>query len=462
MVAPQHISRDTVFLSKATPLDDEFALWLAPKLEAHGYKVFADILSLEAGDRWRKVVTSTLQDRSVKMLLCCKDDTLAAAGVLEEIEIASDLTKSLSDPKFIIPLRLKKFKKVFGIGGLQYIDFERGWAEGLDNLLNALRRQKVPRDEQNATINPNWEIFRRRGAIQLLQEPERLTSNWLRIVRAPDTLRYFEPAGASERAALEATAERASYPIGVRPNGVLTFATQTELEETFANVCKVHLMHEFPLMEFVENGCEPLELKKQDASNIAVAMFKTAWMRFCEGRGLLRYNYSNAAGFHIGSNLARIGQRIPWGRQGERRSAALRNIAKGAVWQFGVTGLPAFWPFPHFKLKSRVLFAPITGDEAGEPFDGKEKKKQHRLRRTVCKSWRNKQWHGRLLAFLEFVSGDSSYLQLPLSPTSSIALDAAPLLFTSPVSTILPDEASDDQEETDSSTLGRPEPEDDE
>jgi hypothetical protein len=37
------VQRDVVFLSKATPGDDEFSLWLAPKLEAAGYKVFADI-----------------------------------------------------------------------------------------------------------------------------------------------------------------------------------------------------------------------------------------------------------------------------------------------------------------------------------------------------------------------------------------------------------------------------------
>src|SRR5580698_8643936 len=205
--------RDVVFISKATPLDNEFALWLAPRLEAAGYKVFADILSLEPGDRWRKSVTSALQSRAIKMLLCCKDDSLSADGVTEEIEIASDLAKSLNDPKFIIPLRLKQFQKVFGIAGLQYIDFERGWAEGLDMLLDALRRQKVPRYEQNAAINPNWEVFRRRGAIPLLREPERLTSNWLRIAQLPDVLRYFEPSGASDRGALEATATRAAYPV---------------------------------------------------------------------------------------------------------------------------------------------------------------------------------------------------------------------------------------------------------
>jgi len=31
--------REVVFVSKAAPGDDEFALWLAPKLEAAGYRV---------------------------------------------------------------------------------------------------------------------------------------------------------------------------------------------------------------------------------------------------------------------------------------------------------------------------------------------------------------------------------------------------------------------------------------
>src|SRR5262245_15236337 len=63
--------RTVVFISKATPGDDEFTLWLAPRLEAAGYTVFADIVTLEPGDRWRKEITNTLQTRAVKMLLCC-------------------------------------------------------------------------------------------------------------------------------------------------------------------------------------------------------------------------------------------------------------------------------------------------------------------------------------------------------------------------------------------------------
>ncbi len=174
------VARNVVFISKATPGDDEFVLWLAPKLESEGYTVFADILSLDAGTRWRKEVTKTLQDRSIKLLLCCRDSTLASEGVQEEIGIALDLARALKDPKFIIPLRLEPYKKLFGIGELQYVDFVRGWADGLNKLLAQLNRQKVPCNPNNIKINPNWEIIRRRGAIQIKKEPERLTSKTYR------------------------------------------------------------------------------------------------------------------------------------------------------------------------------------------------------------------------------------------------------------------------------------------
>ena len=179
-------------------------LWLAPKLEEAGYLVFADILTLEPGERWRKSLTSILYTDAAKMLLCCRDSTLASEGVQEEIGIALDLAKKLPDPKFIIPLRLEPYRKLFGIGELQYIDFVRGWADGLGKLLDTLKRQKVIRDPSAIQINTHWEEFRSRGAIPLKDEPERLTSNWLRIQEAPDVIRYFEPSGAVDHLAMEA------------------------------------------------------------------------------------------------------------------------------------------------------------------------------------------------------------------------------------------------------------------
>ncbi|WP_261405028.1 hypothetical protein [Chenggangzhangella methanolivorans] len=135
----------------------------------------------------------------------------------------------------------------------------------------------------------------------------------------------------------------------------------------------------------------------------------------------------------------------------------LRNVAKGHVWSFGVTAIPVFEPFFHIRLKSRVLFA-TPDDKSGETVIA-DVRKQHRLRRSICKGWRNKQWHGRLLAFLEILSGESAFVRLSVSDTAAIVLEATPMLFTSPVSTLSPDALEDDEEEQDASTLGRPEPE---
>lgn len=447
-------ARDVIFLIKSSPLDDEFALWLAPKLEAEGYRVFADILTLQPGDRWRREINQALQYRAVKVLVFSRDGTLDDPHVQDDLDIALEVANELKDRRFVIPLRLEPGRKVKGIGDAVPVDFVRGWGEGLGQLFEALQRQKVPRPISAREINPNWEIFRRRGAIAIINEPERLTSNWLRAVEAPDHIRFYEATGIIEQRALRRAIETFPYPATMLGLGILTFADPHEIDESFGTVGRFEVTYEVPLLDFANKGVSELGLTRQDASNLLVAIFKSAWTSFCKRRGLLEYEYSNGFGFHASAELAPTGQRFRWGKQGDRRSSMLRNVAKGHIWQFGVTAMPFFRPFWHFKLKSRVLFAQDNATPAGLAIDGA--KKMHRLRRSICKGWRNKQWHGRMLAFLELLSEGSAYIRLPLSDRFAFVLDASPILFSSPVSTELPDVLDADDEETDVSTLGRP------
>jgi len=452
------LSRDTIFLIKASPIDDEFALWLAPKLEAEGYRVFADILTLEPGDRWRRQINQALQYRATKVLLVCRDATLADQHVLDDLDIALELSKELGDSRFIIPLRLEPGKKIKGVGDAVTVDFVRGWGEGVGLLLDTLQRQRVPRPNGKTAIDPNWEIFRRRGAISLIEEAERLTSNWLRAAEAPDVIRYFESTGATEDRLLDRALENFPFPCARQGSGIITFAEQSEIDTAFASVGRFKLNHEIPVLEFVSNGFPSLGIERQVASNLVITMVKKAWMSFCREKGLVEYRYSNAVGFHASAALAATGQRIPWGKQGDRRSSMLRNVAKGHIWQFGVTAMPYFWPFWHLKLKSRILFSVDNNTPIGLAID--DVRKLHRLRRSICKGWRNKQWHGRMLAFLELLSGESAYIRLSLAGNAALAIEATPMLFTSPVSTALPNILDADDEEADISTLGRPDNDD--
>jgi len=445
-------NRSTVFISKATPEDDEFVLWLAPRLEAAGYTVFADILSLDPGGRWRKKVTGALQNESIKMLLCCRDTTLNKNGVQEEIGIAEDLAKELRDPQFIIPLRLEKFKKVFGIGELQYVDFVGSWARGLQELLAGLEKQGVSRSTDKIVINPNWENYKKRLSIKVQEAPEVLTTNWLRVTDIPMIIRYYQPSGAIVHAQFQMSCRESSFPSEIYNRGFFSFASPEEVEEQFANVGKfvVHSEHEFA--SFLESGSKSSDIRPRQAQNLLSVIFRKSWENFCRSTGFYEYDYSGLLGFHVTKDQAALGKRISWGKQGARRSSMLRNIIKGKVWQYGVSATPHFWPYMHLRLKARVLFSPLVDKEAGDVFDDSEE--QHRLRRSLCKGWRNKAWHGRQMAFLGLLSGDSPYFELTLSKDNALKVDATPVLVTSPITTILPDILQDDSEEYDVSTLG--------
>ena len=67
-----------------------------------------------------------------------------------------------------------------------------------------------------------------------------------------------------------------------------------------------------------------------------------------------------------------------------------------------------------------MLFAELAGDRAGAVIG--DANMQHRLRRTICKGWRNKVWYGRLMAFLELLSCESPCIAVPLSGACAITL----------------------------------------
>lgn len=443
--------RDLIFISKATPGDDPFVLWLAPRLEAAGYKVFADILNLDAGDEWRRKLTATLQTRAAKMLLCCSDETLAKKGVNEEIAIAEDLTKELEDPNFIIPLKVRSFKKLFGIGGLQYVDFESGWATGLASLLKSLEKQQVPK-ASGGLIQPEWHAYLRRHAVKIESVPEVLTSNWLRIVSMPERLNHLVPRNRPSDALLRRLSSSFQYPMAEFGEGVLTFANPLDLAEHFEQVGPFRIQQDFDVPKFMEEGSPEAEIASRDARSIMVNLLRQAWEKHCTREGFVAHTFSNGQSFHVGKDKLRLKQRVSWGHQGRRRNSMLRGIARKKIWEYGVSVHPSLFPYPHMRLKGRVLFSDIG--EHKTPIAIPDPKAQFRLRRSICSAWRNKAWHGRLMAFLELLAGDSPYLGLAVGAASSITIDAMPVQFTASVTARQTYRLGEDAEESDDTTLG--------
>ena len=371
------------------------------------------------------------------MLLCCSDITLSKQGVQEEIGIAEDVARELNDPRFIIPLRIRRYKKIFGIGELHYVDFVGSWERGLQDLLESLANQSVPRNENQISISPGWKSYRARHAVQIEEEPEVLTSNWLRVAEIPSVIRYFQPSGALGHELIRAASQSRRFVSAIHQHGFLSFATLDEVQEQFADGGKFVVHSEHHLQDLIQSGSRFLNIQRHDMRNLISSIFREAWERYCRGRGLSEYSFASQKCFFVNKDHIPIRRKFTWQRIGGIRSSMLRNVSSGRVWQYGISAFPYYWPYPHFKLKARIVFATLADGEAGEIIHSH--RIQHRLRRSICKAWRNPTWHGRLMAFLMLMSGESATIDLPVSPSESIRLDSDPVTFRSPVTTSAPE-----------------------
>ena len=443
--------RNLIFISKATPGDDQFVLWLAPRLEAAGFKVFADIFDLDAGDEWHRKIVTTLREQAIKMLLCCSDETLAKSGVREEIAIAKKITKQIQDSNFIIPLKIRTFKKCLGINDLQYVDFEDGWAKGLERLLNSLEKQQVPK-VSGGVVQSGWSAYLRRRAVEVKHNSEVLTSNWLRITRMPDKLNYLIPHNRSSESLLRTLGKSFKFPAVEFGDGFLTFANPLDLEEHFNWMGQFRIKCSFDILDFLENGSLEANIEIRDAASKMVDILRQAWEKHCIEKEFFTHEFSSGQSFHVGESKLGLKRRVSWGRQGERRSSMLRGVARKKIWEYGVSVTPSLFPCPHMRLKTRVLFSDI--DKQNKPVVISDTERQFRLRRSICSVWRNKAWHGRLMAFMKLLAGDNPYVDLAVGSNVSIILDAMPMQFTVPVTARQTNLLGEDAKESDVTTLG--------
>ena len=419
-------------------------------MEAVGYKVFADIFDLDAGDEWRGKLTAALQTRAIKMLLCCSDETLARRGVREEIAIAEDLTKQLRDPNFIIPLKVRTLRSSSASVACSMSISRAARPRGLRACSNRLKGSRCRRPV--GAIQPEWYAYLRRRAVEIEAAPEVLTSNWLRIMGMPDRLNHLVPRNRANDALLCKLGASFEFPMAEFGDGFLTFASPLDLTEHFEQVEPFRVEREFDVLEFMESGSSDAGIESRDAKSIMMNLLRQAWEKHCAREGFLAHTFSSGLSFHVGQNKLSLKKRVSWGRQGERRNSMLRGVARKKIWEYGVSVIPKSFPYPHMRLKGRVLFSDIG--ERNKPIIIPDTKTQFRLRRSVCSGWRNKAWHGRVMAFMEVLAGDSPYVGLAVVSGGTITLDAMPIQFTAPVTARQINRLGEDAEEFDETTLG--------
>lgn len=416
-------ARQALFISHASPEDNAFTLWLGAKLTALGYEVFADVLRLKGGDDWERILETAIRDRAAKVLLAATPHGVQKQGVRNEIAIATETAKRIKDDAFIVPLRLAPFDAPLQIAHAQYIDFSKGWAPGLSELLTLLSETVIPKSG-NAANAALWQGVQLKDARVVSTTAERLISNWLLIDAVPERIVFYDFKGGISIGAAEKAIKQSPLPVASYNRGFLSFAPFHQLQEYFGPNLPLERIADRLTDDFLEDGWPDRHILARDARAKFTDLARQSLNSFFQARGLQPFEIASGrlAWWPTAAHATtkKLSFHWPDGPSGLRQIVG-RSTKRGFHWHYGVSCWARTAPMRHVRVAGRVVF---TSDGAHPLGDAR---RLHRLRRSFCKSWRNAKWRDLLLAFWYWLADGASTIEVPMGEGVAMQLRLPPL-----------------------------------
>lgn len=439
-------SRDMIFLSHATPEDNEFTRWLALQLAKEGYAVWCDLTKLLGGEDFWKDIQEAIRLRSMRFLFVLSRSSNVKDGTLQELAcakaVASKLKPDVRD--FIIALRIDDlpYSEVdIEIQRLNHISFNTSWASGLVQLLAKLDEDGVPKDPR---FNPEavcswWRSQPTLSAEQgLLNEPESLVSNWFRFEHLPETV-WWHDVSRHGIGKIDFDVTRLTYPAAKATDlSFLSFAKAADIADELDPSIYIHSSREISVNDILDRSL-PL-------GTHLVNMVRQGWEKMMRAKELSSQEVApRPARFYFRKEKIPSDRLFFMGVDGKRtyRDIVGYKTVFGTkrYWHYALSGKPELSPYLHMVVRGHVLFSNF-GDVLWD-----DSMKSAKARRNQCKGWWNDEWRDRMLAMMTYLRDSDGLISIPMSSDRSLSLRGDPDLFESPVSYRGPaeiDEAVDD------------------
>lgn len=428
-----------LFISHATPDDNEITQWLGLRLMREGYEVWFDTDRLLVGDDFWRKIESQIRDKTVKFILVMSKTSITRSGVLKEIAVAEKVAKRMG-PRFILPIRADDLSfddLPIEVNRLDVADFSKSWSFGLSRLLKILEEDNAPcgKEAGPKAAADRWRADHKEPGC-VTPEPEEYSSNRFTIIQTPKRISFHRLADLSP---FDKAKFKAEYPTYKTGEFFVSFASANDLAPSFAKVeATLGPSFSVKLGNFLGEGLLAQKIHPREAQNIVTYLMREAFHSKLEALGLKHYPLSGKACYYWFPDTV-----IPPRKQahftrpnktkGGRALVGSKNVKdrEGTVlgtqsWHFGIEVLPSVWPSLGFHIRSHVAFT-----SNGEVIS--DRKKQHKLRRRECKLWFNDRWADMLLAALSQLSGGAEHLDLPLGSQAFFRLGTMPERFLSPV-----------------------------
>lgn len=414
--------RDTLFISHATPQDNEFAIWLASRLEMLGYKTWIDKKKLLGGERFWPTIQKAIEN-STKVLLVYSKKIVTNEGVLKEgieneIEYAKSIASQYKLHDYIIPLHIDNspYNLAIGLPNINQIHFQNNWADGLKQLLTKLEKDNVPKttEIQESTFS-EWYENDYISKCSILNKHELFYTSWWQIAYMPQNffLYQFE----TEKQAKEILTINKNIIISKQANIISTFEENlnyiiTKENETF-EVLPTKI-YSIPVSDILNGFCSDTFPQHREAENYFKQLIKNVIFQLFKNKGLFHTTLSNkkfAYYLPVYKNLNPIKFQYPFSSTNDKfkRKSICGDFEKIGKWHFAVSLQPIIFPFVGFSLKSHLVF---TSDGFEVISDSQ---KSHTYRRRKGKRFFNEEWRDMMLAFIQRLKDEDGEIKILVS-----------------------------------------------
>lgn len=440
--------RKKIFISHATPEDNDFTIWLASRLELLGYEVWIDKNGLVGGEKFWETIDNVIRNEAIKFLLVYsknifQKDTYGNPtagklkdGVYKEFSFAESIGKQNNINDFIVMLNIdaSNYNLFIGADRLNQIPFYENWANGFKQLEKKLQKDNVQKTKQELKTDfGSWyeQQFVTNSAIT--PKSELYYTNWWTINKLPEHFFLYQ-FQSLEQASIIAK-QFLDYPVSKITNYLSSFEETKEFtvnQDNNAFIIKPLNIFKIKVTDVLigfESSSFPTH---RDSENHFKKLLKEVFHKIMKNRGMFWYEMSNKrlAYYYTPANLCSLKTKFqyPYRKNNKFKTKNLLGKHKSlGKWHYAVSVKPILSPVLAFSLKSHITFTTDGFNVLKNDKNETDSNKIHSQRRSKGKRMFNEEWRDLFLAFIDALKKDdrieiglSSNFTLEMPITSQI------------------------------------------
>lgn len=441
--------RNKIFISHATPEDNDFTIWLASRLELLGYEVWIDKNGLIGGEKFWETIDNVIRNETVKFLLVYSKNIFQKDndgnpiagklkdGVYKEYSFAESIGKQNSINDFIVMMNIdpSNYNLFIGADRLNQIPFYENWANGFKQLEKKLQKDNVPKTPQETQTDfGSWYEQQFVSNNGITSKNELYYTNWWAINKLPEYYYLYQFQSPEQAAAI--AEQFLDFPISKITNYLSSFEEKYEFTVSQNdNTCAIKPQNIFKIkITDVLIGFESNSFPThRDSENHFKKLLKETFHKIMKNRGMFWYEMSNKrlAYFYTPANLSSLKTKFQYPHRKKNQFKTKNLIGKHkslGQWHYAVSVKPIFSPILGFSLRSHITFTSDGFNVWKNDKNEIDTDKIHSQRRAKGKRMFNEEWRDLFLAFLNALKKEDK-IEIALSSNFVLEMPVIPQTY---------------------------------